>query len=159
MRFRCLLLAAVLCALVAGCGSGSDAALIPRDDADRLSTRVAAAGGASDGCDCDAARRRVREAGQQIASLPRRTSRALKANLRDWLQHLDGRIAEECEAEPDETPTPEPTETPTPEPTETPTPEPTETPTPTPTRTPTPTPTPTPPATPPPPPTPAPGPG
>src|ERR671917_1056607 len=151
MRFRCLLLAAVLCALVAGCGSGSDDALIPRDDADRLSTLVADAGAASDGGDCDAARRRVREAEQQIAALPRRTSRALKANLRDWLQHLDGRIAEECEAEPDETPTPEPTETPTPEPTETPTPEPTETPTPTP--------TPTPPATPPPPPTPAPGPG
>jgi cell division septation protein DedD len=143
MRLRSLLVAAALSALVlAGCGSENDA-LIPPGDADTLSALVADAGAASDAGECDAARRAVREAGQQIDALPRQTSRRLKANLRDWLQHLDGKIADECDAQPEATATPsatpEATETPTPEPTETPTPEPTETPTPEPTATPTPT--------------------
>jgi hypothetical protein len=140
MRLRSLLIAAGLSALVAaGCGSENDT-LIPQQDADTLSTLVADAGSASDAGDCDAAKRAVREAEQQLDALPRKTSRKLKANLRDWLDHLDGEIADECKAEPEETPTP----TATPTPTETPTPTPTETPTPTPTETPTPTATPTP---------------
>ena len=140
MRLRSLLIAAGLSALVAaGCGSENDA-LIPQQDADTLSTLVADAGSASDAGDCDAAKRAVREAEQQLDALPRKTSRKLKANLRDWLDHLSSEIADECKAEPEETPTP----TATPTPTETPTPTPTETPTPTPTETPTPTPTPTP---------------
>src|SRR5918997_1378492 len=143
MRLRSLLLAAVLSALVlAGCGSENDA-LIPPEDADTLSTLVGDAGASASAGDCDAARRSVREAERQLDALPRQTSRRLKANLRDWLEHLDGKIADDCEAEPEETPTPtatpEATETPTPEPTETPTPEPTETPTPEPTETPEPT--------------------
>jgi outer membrane biosynthesis protein TonB len=144
MRLRSLLSAAGLSvALLAGCGSDNDA-LLPREDADRLSALVAEAGQASDTGECDAARRAVREAEQQLDGLPRKTSRELKRNLRQWMEHLDGAISDECSAEPEETPTPtvtpEPTETatptPTPEPTETPTPEPTETPTPEPTEVP-----------------------
>jgi hypothetical protein len=142
MPFRSLLLAAGLSALLAGCGS-DDSALIPEDDAGRLSALVAEAGDASTAGECDAARRAVREAEQQLSGLPRKTDRALKANLRDWLDYLNGQIGDECEAEPEETPTPtatpEVTETPTPTPTATETP--TETPTPTPTETPSPTPT------------------
>jgi outer membrane murein-binding lipoprotein Lpp len=148
MRLRSLLLAAALSALVlAGCGSENDA-LIPPEDADTLSTLVGEAGAASDAGECDAARRAVREAERQLDALPRQTSRRLKANLRDWLDYLDGKIADDCEAPPEETATPtatpEATGTPTPEATETPTPEPTETPTPEPTETPTPTATPDP---------------
>lgn len=143
MRLRSQLIAAGLCALVlAGCGSENEA-LLPPDDADRLSTLVADAGEASAAGECDAARRSVREAEQQLDGLPSQTSRRLKRNLRDWLEYLDGQIGDECSAEPEETPTPtptpEPTETATPEPTETPTPEPTETPSPTETATPEPT--------------------
>ena len=135
------LLAAALGALaLAGCGSDDESALIPQDDADQLSTLVADAADASAAGDCDRARRAVSEAEAELSGLPRQTSRRLKQNLREWLEHLDGRIAEECQApEPEETATPEPTETPTAEPTETPTETPTPTATPTPTVTPEPT--------------------
>ena len=124
MPFRSLLLAAGLSALLAGCGS-EDSALIPQDDADRLSALVAEAGDASNAGECDAAQQAVREAQQQLSGLPRKTDKELKGNLKDWLQYLDGQIADTCEAEPEETPTATPTE----EPTETPTASPTETPT------------------------------
>jgi outer membrane murein-binding lipoprotein Lpp len=135
------LLAAALGALaLAGCGSDDESALIPQDDADQLSTLVAEAGDASAAGECDRALRAVSEAESELSGLPRQTSRQLKQNLREWLEHLDGRIAEECQApEPEETATPEPTETPTAEPTETPTETPTPTATPTPTVTPEPT--------------------
>jgi outer membrane biosynthesis protein TonB len=149
MPLRSSLLAAGLGALVlAGCGS-ENSALIPQKDADQLTALVSEVGKASGAGDCDGARRAVTEAERQLSGLPRKTDPDLKANLKDWLDYLDGRIARDCEA-PDETPTPTPTEsatpTPTPSPTETPTPSPT--PTPTPTETPTPTPTPTPTSTP-----------
>jgi outer membrane biosynthesis protein TonB len=130
MWYRSPLLAAALGTLaLAGCGSGDDAALIPQEDADQLTALVADAGDAVAAGECDRARRAVAEAEAELNGLPRRTDRALKANLRDWLEYLDGRIAEECaEPEPEETATPEPT----PEATETATPEPTPTPTPTP---------------------------
>ena len=138
MAPRFPLLAAGLSALVlAGCGS-KDAALIPQAEADQLSTLVSEAGAASAAGQCDTARRSVREAEQQLAGLPRRTDRALKANLRDWLEHLDGAIVEECSAEPEESETPAATPAPTETPTETPTATPTGTPTPTPTPTETP---------------------
>src|SRR5687768_7967007 len=111
MRIRSLLLAGLSALLLAGCGSDGDA-LIPPEDADALSALVAEAGQASAAGECDSARRSVREARQQLDGLPRRTSRRLKANLRDWLEHLDGRIERECSAEPEETATPEATETP-----------------------------------------------
>src|SRR5215213_5012875 len=143
MRLRSQLIAAGLSALVlAGCGSENEA-LIPPNDADRLSTLVADAGEASAAGECDAARRSVREAEQQLDGLPSKTSRRLKRNLRDWLDHLDGKIADDCGAEPEKTPTPTATATATAEPTETATPEPTETPTATPEPTETATPEPT----------------
>ncbi|HKH16793.1 MAG TPA: hypothetical protein VKA57_04650 [Solirubrobacteraceae bacterium] len=136
MWFRSPLLAAALGALaLAGCGS-ENTALIPQDDADRLSALVGEAGDASAAGECDRAREAVDEAELQLSGLPRKTDKELKANLREWLDHLDRRIARECEApEPEETATPEPTETPT----ETPTPSPTPTETPTPSATPEPT--------------------
>jgi outer membrane biosynthesis protein TonB len=140
------LLAAALAAAAfatAGCG-GTNPALIPQDDADRLTSLVNEAGQASADGECDTARRTVREAEQQLDGLPRATDKDLKANLADWLDHLDSQIAKQCSAEPDETPTPTPTPTETPTPTPTPTPTETPTPTPTPTATPTPTPTPAP---------------
>src|SRR5918998_2945443 len=116
MRLRSLLLAGLSALVLAGCGSENDA-LIPPEDADTLSSLVADAGAASNAGECDAARRAVREAERQLDALPRQTSRRLKANLRDWLEHLDGEIADDCQAEPEETATP----TATPEATETPT--------------------------------------
>jgi outer membrane murein-binding lipoprotein Lpp len=134
--------AAVSVLLLAGCGSDNEK-LIPQGDADQLSSLVAEAGDASAAGECDAARGAVRQAEQQLSGLPRRTDQNLEQNLRDWLDYLNEQIGDECEATPEETPTPTPTATPTPTPTatETPTPTPTETPTPTPTATPTPTPT------------------
>jgi hypothetical protein len=140
MRLRPLLIAGLGAFVLAGCGAENDA-LIPPEDADRLSTLVADAGAASDAGECDTARRTVREAEQQLSALPSSTSRRLKRNLNDWLEHLGRQIDDECESAPEETPTPtptaEPTETatPTPAPTE----EPTATPTPTATATPEPT--------------------
>ena len=146
MWFRSPLLAAALGALaLAGCGS-ENTALIPQADADQLTALVREAGDASAAGECDRARNAVREAELRLSGLPRKTDKNLKANLKDWLDYLDGRIADDCKApEPDKTATPSPTEpaeTQTPEPTETPTPEPTETATPEPTETPAPTETP-----------------
>jgi hypothetical protein len=140
MAPRSPLLAAALGAVVlalGGCGSDNPG-LIPASDADQLVSLVDQAGQAADAGECDTARRRVREAEQQLAGLPRRTDRALKQNIRAWLDHLDQAIADECSsnAESESTATPEPTETPTPSPTQTPTETPTETPTATPTQTP-----------------------
>ncbi|MGI8781352.1 MAG: hypothetical protein ACR2L8_14535 [Solirubrobacteraceae bacterium] len=131
MAFRSPLLAAGLGALVlAGCGS-ENTALIPQAEADQLTALVREAGDASAAGECAAARRTVREAEQQLAGLPRKTSRRLKANLRDWLEHLDAKIGDECTApEPEPTATAAPTEAPTETPTPTQTPEPTATPTP-----------------------------
>jgi hypothetical protein len=140
MRLRSLLLAGLSALVLAGCGSENDA-LIPPDDADRLSALVAEAGQASGAGECEAARRAVGEAEQQLDALPRKTSRDLKKNLRDWMEHLDGAIRDDCSAEPEATATPTPT--PTVEETATPTPTPTATKTPTETPTPTVTPEPT----------------
>jgi hypothetical protein len=145
MRFRSSLLAAALGVLVlAGCGSENEA-LIPGDDADQLTALVGEAGDASAAGECDKAKRAVADAERELAGLPRKTSRKLKANLRDWLDHLAQQIEADCkppatatatpEATATATATPEATETATPEPTETATPEPTETATPEPTDT------------------------
>jgi hypothetical protein len=141
MRFRPQFLAAGLCAVaLAGCGK-ENPKLIPKSDADRLTALVQEAGDASAAGSCDAARRAVREAQHQLAGLPRKTSRSLKANIRDWLDLLDRDIKDEC-PKTSATPTATATETASPEPTESATP--TETPTPTATPSPSPSPSPTP---------------
>jgi hypothetical protein len=140
MRLPAQLLAAGLCAFaLAGCGK-ENPKLIPQSDADRLTALVQQAGDSSGAGSCDAARRAVREAEQQLSGLPRKTSKALKANIRDWLDLLDRDIRDECGKE-SSTPTPTPDKTKTPEPTETATP--TETPSPTATPSPSATATPT----------------
>jgi hypothetical protein len=141
MPLRSSLLAAglgVLVLVLAGCGS-QNKALIPQDDADRLTELVGSAGDASAAGECARARRAVAEAELQLSALPRKTSKRLKANLKGWLDHLDSQIERECKtAAPEASPTETPTETP--EPTETPTAEsPTATPSPTATATPAPT--------------------
>jgi len=130
MPSRSTLLAAGLGALLlAGCGS-ENTALIPQDDADQLTALVSAAGDAIAAGECDRARGKVADAERALVGLPRKTDRKLKANLKQWLQHLDDRIGSDCKApEPEETSTPTATETPA---TPTPTPSPTETPTPSP---------------------------
>jgi outer membrane biosynthesis protein TonB len=117
MPLRSSLLAAGLGALVlAGCGS-ENSALIPQSDSDRLSALVAEAGELAAEGNCDSAGRAVDEAESQLAGLPRRTDKRLKANLRDWLDHLGAKIASDCEQpEAEETASPEPTESPTEEP-------------------------------------------
>ena len=141
MWFRSPLLAAALGALaLAGCGSDNPK-LIPQNDADQLSALVRDAADASAAGDCVRARSAVREAELRLSGLPRKTDKRLKANLKDWLDYLDGRIADECRTKAEESPTPaptEPAETATAEPTETATVEPTETATPAPTATATP---------------------
>jgi outer membrane biosynthesis protein TonB len=144
---RRLLLAAVCAAVLGGCGQEDNPRLIPSQDADALRASVSAIGTAIDDGECEAAEQGVEDARRQVVELPPRVARSLRANLTEWLDQIEERIPEDCETQPEETPTPEAEDTPTPEPEETPTPtpEPTETPTPTPTETPTPTPTPTPP--------------
>jgi hypothetical protein len=143
MRLPLPAIGLVALVLAAGCGSENEA-LIPQNKADQLVALVDEAGSRSADGDCDEARASVEQAQLQVNALPRRTDRALKRNIAEWLDHLDGEIEQNCGKDADETPTPSPTETATPSPTETATPTPTETPTPTPTPTPTATPTPTP---------------
>jgi hypothetical protein len=140
MWHRSPLLAAALGVLaLAGCGS-ENPALIPQENADQLTALVSEAGDASAAGECDRARRAVGEAKIELSGLPRRTSKQLEENLKQWLDHLDRRIAEECKAPaPEETATPEATPSPTETPTETPTPTATPTETPAPTATPAPT--------------------
>jgi hypothetical protein len=136
-----LLLAAVP---MAGCGSDNPE-LIPETRASALTSSIDEITAACDDNDTAKAKAAVQAANQQVSELPRRVDAALKRNLRDWLNHIEDRVDEDCKKDEEETPTPSATETPTPtetatpEPTETATPEPTETATPEPTETPTPT--------------------
>jgi hypothetical protein len=143
MRSVASLLAVLgLCALLAsGCGS-DNRALIPQRNADQLNSLIDEAAQASAAGKCDTAATRVKSAQSELSGLPAATDRQLKRNLRDWLNHLEQTIADQCKAPPaEETATPEPTETATPEPTETATPSPTASPSPTPSATASPSPT------------------
>ena len=136
--FRSLPLGLALAAalLLPACG-GSNPKLIPEDRADRLTATVEQIARRTSDENCDGAQAALRRARSQVAELPRRVDRGLKANLNDWLDQIASRIAEECK--PAEEETPAPTETPAEEtPAATPTESPTETPTPTPTATATP---------------------
>jgi len=124
----------------AGCGS-SNPKLIPQSNADQLTASVDAISSACSNGDAAAVHRKVSDAQNLVLELPRKTDSQLKANLRQWLRHIDAHADSDCKAQ--ATPTPSPSQTPTPTPTETPTP----TPTPTETATPTPTATATPSAT------------
>ena len=125
---------------VAGCGS-EDPELIPQTRASALTSTVDEIKAACDDEDPAKAKAAVEAANQQVSELPRKVDRQLKANVRDWLEHIEGRIDQDCKKKAEEetpTPSPSPTETPTPSHTETATPEATETATPAPTETPAP---------------------
>ena len=128
-RLPPLVLGLLLAALAAGCGQ-EDSGLIPEQRASQLTAAVDRVGQACGDEDPDAARAAVDEANRLVSELPRRVNRRLRSNLREWLEHIGGRVERDCEPAPEETPTPTETPEPTPEPTETPTP--TETPEPTP---------------------------
>jgi septal ring-binding cell division protein DamX len=132
---RRTLLPLVLAALLTGCGSSGDRLLSERQ-ADRLLGTVDATERAAAAGDCAAARQAAREGAGEAAGLGR-VDRELRANLRDWFNHLADRVRSECgqEPEPEETASPEPTATATPEATATATPEPTATASPEPTAT------------------------
>ena len=134
-----LLLAAIP---LAGCGS-ENPELIPATRASALTSTIDEITSACEANDTAKAKAAVQSANQQVSELPRKVDTKLKANVRDWLKHINGRIEQDCAKKEEKTPTPTPsaTETPTPSPTDTPTPEPTETATPTPTQTPAATPT------------------
>jgi septal ring-binding cell division protein DamX len=137
MRSVASLLAVLgLCALLAsGCGS-ENRALIPQHDADQLNALIDEAAQASAAGKCDTAASRVRSAQSELSGLPAGTDKKLRRNLREWLDHLEKTIANECKApKPEESATPDATETATPAPTETASPEPTETASPEPTET------------------------
>ena len=127
---------------MAGCGS-EEPELIPQTRASALTSTIDEIKAACDAEDPAKAKAAVEAANQQVSELPRKVDRELKANVREWLDHIGGRIDNDCKAAEEESPTPTPTpsETATPEPTETATPEPTETATPEPTETPAPEPT------------------
>ena len=140
MRHRLTLaLALAAAALAAGCGEDNDRALLAAADSQALLESVDRIESACADNDVSGARAAADEAAAQINGLPRRVDDSLQANLLEWVEHIEGRLERDCEAE--EEPTPDPTETATPEPTETATPEPTETATPEPTETATPEPT------------------
>jgi hypothetical protein len=131
-----------VCALLAaGCG-GENRALIPQRNADQLTALVDEAAQATADGKCDTAATRVQTAKSELNGLPAATDRRLKRNLRDWLDHLEQTIADECKApQAEETATPEASETATPAPTESATPSPTASPSPTPSATVSPAPT------------------
>lgn len=137
-----LLVAALL---IAGCGRDNPH-LIAQDRADKLSSTVDEVARRVSDHDCAGARQALTDARNQVIELPPGTSRGLRTNLRQWLNHLGERIQTDCteaEATPTATATATATETATATatetPTETPTPTPTESATPSPSATPTPT--------------------
>ena len=129
---RCspLVVGLLLATLVAGCG-GSDPDLIPERQASQLTATVDQIQQACDDEKPAEAQAAIVTASQQVSELQRRVDAALKQNIRDWLEHIQGRVDRDCKAEETPTPTPSPTETPTPTPEPTETPAATETPTPT----------------------------
>ncbi len=154
---RLLLLSALLAAGLSGCGdSGND--LIPERTAARMIEFVdkVDAAMAEDPANCTAARNAAQAGFRRADALSSKVDEDLKANLRDWFEHLEDETRKACREteKPEKTPTPDATEepeeeeeTPTPTPTSTPTPAPTEAPTETPTEAPPEVITPQPPAT------------
>jgi outer membrane biosynthesis protein TonB len=112
----------------AGCGQ-DDRGLIEEPRSQDLLAAVDRIQAACDDQDIAAAQAAIDEASAQVSELPRRVDDGLQDNMREWLDHISGRLDRDCAPEEEEeTPTPEPTPTAT----ETPEPTPTETPEPTP---------------------------
>jgi predicted small lipoprotein YifL len=133
---------------LAGCGK-TNPHLLPQSNADALKATADRIQQACDNHDRSTARAEIRNAEREIQELPDGVSVALKTNLQQWIDHIQGRLTQDCRAQATPTPTPTQTATPpeTPTQTATPTPTPTQTATPTPTPTETATPTATPTAT------------
>jgi hypothetical protein len=131
-----------VCALLAaGCG-GENRALIPQRNAEQLTAYIDEVADANAAGQCDRASRAAGDAERELNGLPAATDKKLKRNLREWLTHLQERIAAECKApQAEETATPDATESATPAPTESATPSPTASPEPTPSATASPAPT------------------
>ncbi len=117
---------------VGACGS-EDPELIPQSRASELSATVDEIVSACEDGDPAAARAAAAKANDQVSELPRSLNSRLRSNLREWVEHIEGRVDNDCEKQEEEeqTPTPTATETPTETPTPTATETPTETPTPT----------------------------
>jgi predicted small lipoprotein YifL len=138
-----------------GCGK-TNPALLPQDSASALKATADRIQQACDAHDRSTARDEIRNAEREIKELPDGVSVRLRTNLQQWVDHIQGRLSEDCRAQATQTPTPTKTATPTATPTQTSTPTPTPsatatataTPTPSATATPTPTTTATPASTP-----------
>ena len=135
-------LAAALAVLaLAGCGR-QNPRLIPQTRADALTAtvdKIQSACAAGDRVTAEAA---VVAANQQVSTLPRKVDSRLRANLRQWLNHIRDQLDTCKKPSESPTPTPSPSQTPSPSPSPTETPSATPTPTPTPSAAPSPTSTP-----------------
>ena len=109
---------------VAGCGE-DDRGLIEPASSQELMAAVDRIEAACDDEDVAAAQAAVDEASARVNELPRRVDDQLQDNMREWLDHISGRLDRDCAPEETPTPTPTPTATQPPEPPPTPTPEPT----------------------------------
>ena len=118
---------ALAVAALAGCGQ-SNPELIPSSNAQALQRTADQIQAACAAADRSEARAQIRLAEREIDALPRAVDPELKQNLRDWIEHIQSQIPEDCQAEEEEEATPEPTPTEA-APTETPSAEPTEAPT------------------------------
>jgi hypothetical protein len=108
----------LILAALTGCGQ-SNPELIPESNAQALVKTVENIQAACTDADRSKARAQIRLAQRQLDQLPRAVSARLKRNLQDWIDRIESRITEDCQAE--ETATPEPTDTATEAPTESPT--------------------------------------
>ena len=114
MTTRVLPIALVAVLGLSGCGAKENPALLTAGDAETLLARFDEAEEAVADGECNDARRALADAGRQVARLPERTSARLRRQLTEFVDHLEGEVADACEPKEEEkTPTPEPTEEPT----------------------------------------------
>lgn len=134
---------AVIALVPAACGGSdsSESRLIGQTRSQALLRSLDRVEGDVQGQHCVASRAEVDRLRAQVNDLPKRTDGGLVANLTQWVDHLEQRVPEDCQAAAEPTPSPAETATP-PEPTGTATSTPTPSATPDKTATPTPTPTP-----------------
>ncbi len=104
-------LVVALAIAVAGCGE-DDRSLLDQARSEQLMAAVDRIEAACQAQDVVAAQAAVDEASAQVSELPRRVDDGLQDNLREWLDHISGRLDRDCAPEEEETPTPTPTPTP-----------------------------------------------